>query len=206
MATSFKVDQRADAPGRRRRRRRRRGWAGGSGYGRGPVDPAKVLEAERARQQLLLNIAKVMADNKLEALAFKAAEHQPSLIAEAAFPPYKSMGGVVSLNTFLIYTPVITVPMVSAATGSRPAWGLLGLPYSEPALIRLGYAYEQATHHRVPPALDAPRFGRNDLACRSSGTPNRDLRRHQSPGKSLPLQRDPALFLLSCPAGSQSRL
>src|SRR5258706_11891838 len=88
---------------------------GGAGYGgsgralgaRGAPDPEKILEAQRAREQLLMNIAKVMADNKLEALAFKSVEHQPSLIAEAAFPPYKSNGGVVSLNTFLIYTPII---------------------------------------------------------------------------------------------------
>ena len=27
----------------------------------------------------------------------------------------------------------------------------LGRPYSEPTLFRLAHAYEQATHHRVPP-------------------------------------------------------
>jgi hypothetical protein len=27
----------------------------------------------------------------------------------------------------------------------------LGLPYSEPILLKLAYSYEQATHHRVPP-------------------------------------------------------
>ena len=39
---------------------------------------------------------------------------------------------------------------------------LLGRPFSEPTLIRLAYAYEQATHHRlVPtmtPALDGESF------------------------------------------------
>ena len=33
-----------------------------------------------------------------------------------------------------------------AVTGS-----LFGKPYSEPTLLKLAYAYEQATHHRMPP-------------------------------------------------------
>lgn len=121
------------------------------GAGRAPADPAKILESQRAREQLLMNLAKVMADNKLDAVVFKTVEHEPSLIAEATTPPYKSNGGVVSLNTFLIYTPVITVPM-GYSDGKIPA-GLtfMGLPYSEPTLIKLGYAYEQATRHRRPP-------------------------------------------------------
>ncbi|HEY8995407.1 MAG TPA: amidase family protein, partial [Lacunisphaera sp.] len=90
------------------------GGEGGGGRGAGnraAPDPARILEGIRAREQLLMNIAKVMADNHLDAIAFKTVEHEPSIIAEATNPPYKSNGGVVSLNTFLIYTPVITVPM-----------------------------------------------------------------------------------------------
>ena len=113
---------------------------------------AEILESKQAREQLLFNMAKVMADNKVEALAYKAVEHQPSLIAEATTPPYKSMGGVVSLNTFLIYTPTITVPMGFSNDGIPAGLAFLGLPYSEPTLIKLAYAYEQATHHRKPPA------------------------------------------------------
>ncbi len=129
---------------------------GGGGEGRGgtggaPANPARTLEGIRAREQLLMNIAKVMADNKLDAIAFKTVEHEPSIIAEATNPPYKSNGGVVSLNTFLIYTPIITVPM-GYSDGKIPAGiTFMGLPYSEPTLFKLGYAYEQATKHRRPP-------------------------------------------------------
>ena len=35
---------------------------------------------------------------------------------------------------------------------SRPIH-LLGRPFSEPTLIRLAYAYEQATHHRLVPTM-----------------------------------------------------
>lgn len=129
---------------------------GNTGGGRGggnrtPGDPARILESIRAREQLLLNIAKVMADHDLDAIAFKTVEHEPSKIADATNPPYKSNGGTVSLNTFLIYTPIITVPM-GYSDGKLPAGiTFMGLPFSEPTLFKLGYAYEQATKHRRPP-------------------------------------------------------
>jgi len=155
MATSFKTmvaKYRADNP--------TSSAFSGVGYGgsgralgaRTAGDPARILEAQRAREQLLMNMAKVMADQKVTALAYKAVEHQPTLIEEATTPPYKSNGGVVSLNTFLIHTPTITVPMGFTTDGIPAGLGLLGLPFSDGELIRLGYAYEQLTHHRKPPA------------------------------------------------------
>ena len=136
----------------------------GQGSGRGvdgagsraTADPAKILESNRAREQLLLNVAKVMADNHVEALAYKAVEQEPNLIADATNPPYKASSGVVLLNTFLIYTPTITVNMGFADDGIPAGLAFLGLPYSEPTLIKLAYAYEQATHHRRPPASTPP--------------------------------------------------
>ena len=35
----------------------------------------------------------------------------------------------------------------------------LGLPFTDATLIKLGYAYEQATHHRKPPASTPPLTG-----------------------------------------------
>lgn len=131
------------------------GYTGGSGRAGGarpPADPARLLESQRAREQLLMNMAKVMADAKVTALAYKAVEHQPTLIQEATTPPYKSNGGVVSLNTFLIHTPTITVPMGFDADGIPAGLAFLGLPFSDAELIKLAYAYEQATKHRKPPA------------------------------------------------------
>jgi amidase len=41
--------------------------------------------------------------------------------------------------------------------GTLPAGlQLLGRPWSEPTLIRISYAYEQATEHRRPPASTPP--------------------------------------------------
>ena len=52
--------------------------------------------------------------------------------------------------------PAITVP-IGFTHGNLPA-GLtfLGRSFSEGPLIRLAYSYEQATHHRAPPALFPP--------------------------------------------------
>ena len=135
----------------------RTGQARGRGTGNNEKpDAAKILESNRARERLLVNMAKAMADAHVEALAYKAVEHQPSVIEEAVNPPYKSNGGVVSLNTFLIYTPTVTVPMGFSSDGIPAGLAFLGLPYSEPTLIKLAYAYEQATHHRKPPASTPP--------------------------------------------------
>ncbi len=154
MATSFKTtvaQYRAAHP--------ESAAAGGVGYtgGRGrtggrSADPARILEGIRARERLLQNMARAMADAGVTALAYKAVEHQPTLIADATTPPYKSNGGVVSLNTFLIHTPTITVPMGFTTDGIPAGLAFLGLPFSDAALIKLAYAYEQTTRHRRPPA------------------------------------------------------
>ncbi|MDQ0190791.1 amidase [Alicyclobacillus cycloheptanicus] len=49
--------------------------------------------------------------------------------------------------------PSITVPSGYTPAGEPVGITLTGMAYSEPTLIRLAYAYEQATRHRVPPAL-----------------------------------------------------
>jgi Asp-tRNA(Asn)/Glu-tRNA(Gln) amidotransferase A subunit family amidase len=53
-------------------------------------------------------------------------------------------------NTFLVYAASMTVPSGFDAD-NLPSASFFGLPYSEPMLLKLAYAYEQATHHRVPP-------------------------------------------------------
>ena len=50
--------------------------------------------------------------------------------------------------------PAFTVPM-GFTKGNLPAGiQFLGRMYAEPTLIKLAYAYEQGTKHRVPPKMD----------------------------------------------------
>jgi len=63
--------------------------------------------------------------------------------AKAGYPSVTVPGG------FVPPTPPIANPFPSGVTFSGPA-------FSEPKLIGLAYAFEQATHHRVPPASTPP--------------------------------------------------
>ena len=53
--------------------------------------------------------------------------------------------------------PAITVPMGFVRHATLPAGlQILGDAWSEPLLIRIAYAFEQATHHRKPPPTTPP--------------------------------------------------
>jgi amidase len=112
----------------------------------------KYLESLVARKQLMTNLLKVMADNKLDAIVHKTVEHQPNKIKEATSPPYPGTRGVIHINTFLEFVSSMSVPAGFTSAGLPAGITFLGREYDEPTLIKLAYAYEQATHHRKPPA------------------------------------------------------
>jgi amidase len=116
-----------------------------------PFNPARYLEYVQAREELMISILKVMADNKLDAIVHKSVEHQPTLIKDGINPPYTSAKGVPAWNTFLIYAASMTVPSGFTTDNLPVGVTFFGRPYSEPVLLKLAYSYEQATRHRVPP-------------------------------------------------------
>src|SRR5438552_13544944 len=116
-----------------------------------PFNPARYLEYVQAREELMISILKVMADNKLDAIVHKSVEHQPTLIKDGINTPYTSAKGVPTWNTFLIYAASMTVPSGFTTDNLPVGITFFGRPYSEPVLLKLAYAYEQATHHRAPP-------------------------------------------------------
>jgi amidase len=105
-----------------------------------------------AREELLNNLLKVMADNKLHAILHKAVEHQPTLISEGINPPYVNQKGVPHLNTFLVFVPSIVVPAGFTRDNLPAGITFLGRPFDDGNMIKLAYAYEQATRHRRPPS------------------------------------------------------
>ena len=115
------------------------------------TDTAAMYRYLAARQQLMTNLLNVMAVNRLDAIVHKTVEHQPNLISEGINPPYTNGKGVPSINTFLIFVPTITVP--AGFTTDRLPIGVtfMGRPYSDRLMVKLAYAYEQATHARKPP-------------------------------------------------------
>ena len=104
-----------------------------------------------AQDDLLINTMKVMADNNLDAIVHKTVEHTPTLIREYTNPPHANMKGTTHLSTFLGPIATISVPAGFTPEGLPVGITFFGRAYSEAAMIRLAYAYEQATRHRQPP-------------------------------------------------------
>jgi amidase len=109
-----------------------------------------------ARDELMIAVMKVMADNRLDAIVHKAVEHTPTLIRDGINPPYVNQKGAPHLNTFLIYAASMVVPAGFTPQGLPVGITFFGRPYSEPTMIKLAYAYEQATKHRHPPKTTPP--------------------------------------------------
>ncbi len=115
-------------------------------------DPGKYYDYLIARDELMTNVLKVMADNKLDAIVHKSVEHQPTLISKGINPPYVNHTGAPHLNTFLIFVPVVAVPAGFTRAALPAGITFMGRPYADGTILRLAYAYEQATQHRRPPA------------------------------------------------------
>jgi Asp-tRNA(Asn)/Glu-tRNA(Gln) amidotransferase A subunit family amidase len=105
-----------------------------------------------AREQLMFSVLKVMADHRLDAIVHKGVEHAPTLLAEGHLHEGK---GAPHINTFLVFVPSISVPSGFTPDGMPAGLCFLGRPYDDAKMIRLAYAYEQATlHRRPPPGMD----------------------------------------------------
>ena len=121
-----------------------------------PADASKHYEYLLAREELTTHVLKVMADHKLDAIVHKAVEHQPTLIKDGVNPPYVDQKGAPHLNTFLVFVPTIVVPAGFTRDNLPAGITFMGRPYDDGKVIKLAYAYEQATHHRRPPASITP--------------------------------------------------
>jgi len=119
-------------------------------------DATRHYESLKAQDELMINLLKVMADNQLDAIVHKAVEHQPTLISQGINPPYVNHKGAPHLNTFLVFVPTIVVPAGFTRDNLPAGISFLGRPYDDGNMIKLAYSYEQATHHRRPPASITP--------------------------------------------------
>ena len=106
----------------------------------------------KARELLMTRFLAVMADHDLDAIVHKAVEHTPTLIKDGVNPPYTDQKGAPHINTFLVFVPSVVVP-AGFTSDDRPAGiTFLGRPYDDANMLKLAYAYEQATQHRRAPA------------------------------------------------------
>jgi Asp-tRNA(Asn)/Glu-tRNA(Gln) amidotransferase A subunit family amidase len=117
-----------------------------------PEAPEKHHTYLKARDTLMTNLLKVMADHRLDAIVHKAVEHQPTLIEHGINPPFVDQKGAPHINTFLMFVPSIVVPAGFTSDGLPAGITFLGRPYDDAKMLQLAFAYEQATTHRRPPA------------------------------------------------------
>ena len=111
-----------------------------------------VLTAKEETRQIIL---KMMADNQLDALIYATSDHQPTLIAEDVLTnPNTKDAYRLGTNRFLspsLAFPALTVPAGFTTDGLPVGVEFMGRIFSEPVLLKLGYAYEQGTRNRKPP-------------------------------------------------------
>lgn len=124
--------------------------------GRPPAWSGTAAEYASARDQLATNLLTLMADQRLDAIVHVTAEHSPTLIRDGVNEPYVNQKGAPHLNTFLYEVPSISVPAGFTSQGLPVGLTFLGRPFSDPAMVRYAYAYEQSTLHRRPPSSAPP--------------------------------------------------
>lgn len=110
-----------------------------------------------ANEELLRKaVRRAFAAADVDALIYPTWNNPPRLVGDLT-SPHGNNSPILSPPTGF---PAITVPMGFVRDQTLPVGlQIYGDAWSEPTLIRLAYAYEQATHHRKPPAT-APRLVR----------------------------------------------
>ncbi len=119
------------------------------------TDDAGYVQVQRIAENTRQLVLTLMADHKLDALVYATFDHQPVLISpEVMTKPVideDRLGNNRYLSSILGF-PAMTVPAGFTTDGLPVGIEFMARPFAEVMLFRLGYAYEQGTHHRRLPA------------------------------------------------------
>jgi len=123
-----------------------------AGPSNGPETDACKAETTY-RDQVRAAVTKAMDTQKIDAWVYPTWSNPPRLIGDLNTPGGDNSQFFSPTTGF----PAIQVPMGYTRGGRLPAGiTFFGRAWSEPALIKYAYAYEQATHHRRPPESTPP--------------------------------------------------
>jgi amidase len=118
----------------------------------GPESPECHADTEY-RERVRAAVVKTMDALKLDAFVYPTWSNPPRLIGDLNTPHGDNSQFFAPTTGF----PAINVPMGYTRGGLLPAGiTFYGRAWSEPTLIKLSYAYEQATRHRRPPPTTPP--------------------------------------------------
>jgi Asp-tRNA(Asn)/Glu-tRNA(Gln) amidotransferase A subunit family amidase len=106
----------------------------------------------QGRQLLKQVLVQTMDESGLDAIVYPYAKVRPAFVGT----PQAGINCTLSPYSEL---PALTVPAGFTADGIPVGIEFLGRPFDEPRLIALGYAYEQHTQHRRPPATTPQLLG-----------------------------------------------
>ena len=123
-----------------------------AGPSNGPESEACKAEMTY-REQVRAAVNTAMDAQKIDAWVYPTWSNPPRLIGDLNTPGGDNSQFFSPATGF----PAIQVPMGYTRGGRLPAGiTFFGRAWSEPALIKYAYAYEQATHHRRPPESTPP--------------------------------------------------
>jgi amidase len=117
-----------------------------------PADDPVVRELEAHEIEMRQAYSQAMRAAKIDALIMPAARHPPKLNGDRNTTPTGTTTWIASG----LHWPALVVPMGFTREDLPSGLQIVGEPWSDAKLIEIGYAYEQATHHRHPPASVPP--------------------------------------------------
>jgi Asp-tRNA(Asn)/Glu-tRNA(Gln) amidotransferase A subunit family amidase len=135
-------------------------WAMGvDGVPRAQQPPCVDVQGDPRRREFLAAVVSAMDAQRIDAIIYPSWSNPPRRIGDQQ-SPHGNNSPVIAPHTG---QPAITVPMGFNRAGLPLGLQLLARPFDEHKLFRYAYAYEQATHHRRPPAAFGPLPTRFDV-------------------------------------------
>ena len=110
------------------------------------------IRARGNQERLREAVRRQIAVHDLDAMVYPTWSNPPRLIGDLNTPHGDNSQDLAPGTGF----PAVTVPMGYVRDGLPVGLQIFGDAWTEPRLIAIAYAYEQATHHRRPPPTTPP--------------------------------------------------
>ncbi len=117
-----------------------------------PATTEACRAAARNAERLRGALRDALAADRLDALVYPTWNNPPRRIGDLRSPHGDNSQHLSPPTGF----PALSVPMGYVGEGLPVGLQILGDAWSEPVLIEIAYAFEQATRHRRPPILASP--------------------------------------------------